>query len=70
MQNTQLPKEEKDAARKEREEHIERVVGEKQGWHARMKECLRPDADSLAIFLDGMDQDKTDIPRWEKQLMF
>lgn len=32
-------------------------------WHARRDRCLESDRDYATIYLDGMDQNKTDIPR-------
>jgi hypothetical protein len=54
--------EEIEAITKEKSDHLERVIGERRAWHARIRECKTSD-DVFAIYLDGMDQDKTDIPR-------
>jgi hypothetical protein len=47
--------------KKEKNEHMKQVIAERQTWHQRIKEYKTTD-NACAIYLDGMDQEKTDIP--------
>jgi len=44
--------------------HLDHVIGERKSWHHRMLECKNSlDEETMAIYIDGMDQEKTWIPR-------
>ena len=43
---------------------MDRVLAERLSWHNRMQECRDSlNEDVMAIYLDGMDQEKTWIPK-------
>lgn len=54
--------EEKAAARQEKHEHLLLVGKERHAWHYRMFQA-KTSKDTAAIYLDGMDQNKTEIPQ-------
>ena len=59
-----LSEEEKKVVRDERKVHLDRVLAERLSWHNRMQECRDSlNEDVMAIYLDGMDQEKTWIPK-------
>jgi hypothetical protein len=62
----QLSPEERKSVKEARETHLQQVLKERQAWHRRIEKCKTSD-ECLAIYLDGMDQDKTDIPRLTTQ---
>jgi hypothetical protein len=43
------------------------MIRERHLWHERIQTCKRQPDECMAIYLDGMDQDKTDIPRVANQ---
>lgn len=43
------------------------MVAERRAWHDRRDQSLESERDYAAIYLDGMDQAKTDIPRLPTQ---
>jgi hypothetical protein len=53
--------------RDQKRAHLGKVILERQAWHKRISLCKSTvegkDPDCFAIYLDGMDQEKTDIPR-------
>jgi hypothetical protein len=53
---------ERTAIKVKKRDHMLLVVTERQYWHKRINQCKK-DPNYFAIYLDGMDQDKTDIPR-------
>ena len=67
-----LSPEEKNELKKQRHEHLQTVMQERAAWHRRIRLATNPPPPPLgsldsrpphmAIYLDGMDQDKTDIP--------
>jgi transposase-like protein len=50
------------AIKDEKYEHLKQVIGERQSWHDRISRSKNT-TECIAIYLDGMDQEKTDIPR-------
>lgn len=61
--NPQPSKEMKAKIREERKKHLDIILGERKAWHARILECADSlDEEVMAIYIDGMDQDKTWIP--------
>ena len=70
--NKDLTAQERKALKEERDEHIQVVIRERLAWHRRIKlatsapsslgspDPIRPPC--MAIYLDGMDQAKTDLP--------
>lgn len=50
-----------------RSKHLLKVCDERKIFHGHIQESLRPNSQSLVIYLDGMDQQKTDIPRLRSQ---
>jgi hypothetical protein len=62
------------AATREQKEHIYEVstshgeshTKERKHMHERMEECRKNPDDSLMVYLDGMDQQKTHIPQFTK----
>ena len=66
LQRKDLSADQKAATRAVKQAHLHQILKERQSWHARILECQTSD-DRLAIYLDGMDQDKTDIPRLPTQ---
>ena len=56
--------EEKKKIREDRKRHHDKVLAERLSWHNRMQECRDSlNEDIMAIYLDGMDQEKTWIPK-------
>ncbi len=63
LRQLNLTTEEKAETRAERKVHLDRVVAERMAWHNRIIECRDSlDESVMAIYLDGMDQEKTWIP--------
>ena len=69
--NKSLTTQERKALKDDRAEHLQVVIKERLAWHRRIRLCtsapssldLVPDRlPSMAIYLDGMDQAKTDLP--------
>lgn len=57
-------KAERNQIKEEQKVHLDRVLGERLAWHMRIQECRDSlDESVMAIYLDGMDQDKTWVPR-------
>ncbi len=62
ISNPNLTREEKKQARQKFDVHLQLIQNERRLMHQRMKQCMS-DAKRMLIYLDTMDQDKTDIPR-------
>jgi len=63
LANKTLREEERARVRDEREKHLQHILKERMLWHERMEECREATQNQvMAIYLDGMDQKKTDIP--------
>ena len=53
------------AAKKVWDRHIDQCVEERNLFHERIRECINKDKPpAMLIYLDGMDQKKTDLPRF------
>ncbi len=63
IRNTNYTKERRKQERKTYEAHLIEVMKERLRWHYRRDDCLASEGECAAIYLDGMDQQKTDIPR-------
>jgi hypothetical protein len=63
MRNKKTEEKDRVTARRERQKHFGLTRDERKVWHEHMKESIRDGSESIAIYLDGMDQNKTDIPR-------
>lgn len=67
LRNSSTDKEERKLIRAKYEAHLQEVVAERRAWHDRRDQSLESERDYAAIYLDGMDQAKTDIPRLPTQ---
>lgn len=66
IKNKSLPKETRQKEREKYEAHLKEVLQERLEWHHRRDHCLESE-ECATIYLDGMDQQKTDIPRLTTQ---
>ena len=72
--NSALSAAEKKEAKKQQDEHLQQVVKERLALHQRIRSATSPHPPGspdprppfMKIYLDGMDQEKTDIPHMEK----
>lgn len=67
LKNKSTPKELKIKEREKYEAHLKEVMKERLQWHYRRDHCLESEEECATIYLDGMDQQKTDIPRLRTQ---
>ena len=63
IKNKSISKEVKQKEREKYEAHRKEVMKERLQWHYRRDNCLESDEECATIYLDGMDQQKTDILR-------
>ena len=66
IKNKTLSKELRQKERDKYEAHLKEVMKERLQWHYRRDHCLESE-ECATIYLDGMDQQKTDIPRLTTQ---